>query len=169
MRMDAFRILAVAVNHAVNALVNFKSIRVHRCSWNKRWILWTPVPSISHRAHFRRAWSPKQQWFISSRSAKIRLCTPVWQWSVQKLVDSIYVAPLECVYVVMSVRLQIFHFFSRVYLRVQLFKGRASPSMTKACCEMVRAFDEEIVSQHCPSEKPVAKKARVISSKSVQV
>ena len=58
---------------------------------------------------------------------------------------------------------EMFH-ISRVHLCVQLFKGRSIPSMTKACCEMVRAFD----SQHCPSEKPPAKKAR-ISKKISQV
>ena len=34
---------------------------------------------------------------------------------------------------------------------------------------MVRAFDEEIISQQCPSEKPPAKKAKVAPDKSVQV
>lgn len=67
---------------------------VRRCSWSKRWTSWTPVPSISHRAHFRPAWSPKQQWSISSRSEKKRPCTPAWQWYAQKLVDNIHITTI---------------------------------------------------------------------------
>ena len=52
---------------------------------------------------------------------------------------------------------------------LQLLNVRTSTPMMSACCEMVRAFAQEIVNQKCQSSKPVAKKTRVVARKRPQV